>query len=254
MMHQLRLLVVAVQFLTRLPVPSLRDFEPAWITAAARWFPLVGAVVGAIGALVFVAGAAVWPAPLAALVSVAATVLLTGAFHEDGLADAADGLVGGTTRDRRLEIMKDSRIGTYGALALGIVLAVRVQTLATLPLAHAAAALIAVHAVARATAVVVMRVRPYAGDRAWAKVKPVADGVTTVEVTVAAVTALLATLPLAWLDPWGAVVAVAAGAAAATLLAAYATRSIGGWVGDTLGAGEQCAEAAFLLGAAAVVG
>ena len=252
MTHQLRLLVVAVQFLTRLPVPTLRDFDPAWTTAAARWFPLVGVLIGALGALVFVAGATVWPPSLAALVSVAATVLLTGAFHEDGLADAAAGLVGGTTRARRLEIMKDSRIGTYGALALLLVVGVRVQALASLPVTHAVAALVVAHAGGRAAAVVVMRRLPYAGDRDWAKVKPVADGVTPIEVVVAVATALLATLPLAWLDPRSALVAVAAGTVATALLAVRTARSIGGWVGDTLGAGEQCFEAACLLGVAAV--
>src|SRR5690606_41658926 len=122
MLRQLQLLLAATQFLTRLPTPSPRGFEPDWITRSTRYFPLVGQGVGAICALAWLGGSAIWRGAVAAVVAVGVGVVITGAFHEDGLADTADGLGGGQTPQRRLEIMKDSRIGAYGAAALVLVL------------------------------------------------------------------------------------------------------------------------------------
>jgi adenosylcobinamide-GDP ribazoletransferase len=119
MPRQLKLFFCALQFLTRLPVPSFVDFQSDWITRAARYYPLVGILVGAISAGVLLAGGQVWSGLLPALLAVAAGVLVTGGFHEDGLADTADGLGGGQAPARRLEIMKDSRVGTYGVLTHG---------------------------------------------------------------------------------------------------------------------------------------
>ncbi|MDA0744712.1 MAG: adenosylcobinamide-GDP ribazoletransferase, partial [Proteobacteria bacterium] len=150
--REARLFVCALQFLTRLPTPSLRDFQPEWIQQSARWFPLVGQVVGLIAAVILYGAAQVWSPWIAALLAVAAGVAMTGGFHEDGLADTADGLGGGQTRARRLEIMKDSRLGSYGALALGLTLALRVAALAMLVAVSpwmAAAALVASHGLGR---------------------------------------------------------------------------------------------------------
>ena len=115
--------VAAVQFLTRVPVRTKR---PSDLSAAVVWFPVVGALVGAaVGVVAAVLGEVV-PMPVAATVAVLAGVLLTGAFHEDGLADTADAIWGGWTRERRLEILKDPRHGTYGVAALAGSIVVRV--------------------------------------------------------------------------------------------------------------------------------
>src|SRR5574343_914935 len=114
-MHQLRLFFTALQFFTRLPIPSWVGFDAAWLNQAARYFPLVGVVVALIGAGVYGLAALLLPAPVATLLSTAATIYATGAFHEDGFADMCDGLGGGMRRQRVLEIMKDSRRGAYGA-------------------------------------------------------------------------------------------------------------------------------------------
>ncbi|MDP2874707.1 MAG: adenosylcobinamide-GDP ribazoletransferase, partial [Holophaga sp.] len=113
----MRSLIAAIRFLTRIPVPG-PDTHVEDISRAVGWFPLVGAGVGAATAGIFIAGLKLWPAPAAALLAVAAGLMLTGGFHEDGATDATDGLGGGWTRERVLEIMKDSRIGAYGAMAL----------------------------------------------------------------------------------------------------------------------------------------
>jgi adenosylcobinamide-GDP ribazoletransferase len=247
MPRQLALFLTAVQFLTRVPVPDLKDFQPDWTARSARYFPLVGAMVGLASGGVLIGASQLWTGVLPALLATAAGILITGAFHEDGLADAADGLGGGQTPERRLEIMKDSRVGTFGVLALGLAVALKVAALGQTPVTLVVFALIAAHAGGRGAAVLVMRLLPYAGDRASTKVKPVADGVTTVEVAVGLVFAMLALIPVALLAPVATAGALVVAAGAAVIMAVLAKRLIGGWVGDTLGATEQAFEIGFLV-------
>ena len=244
----LRLLVCAVQFLTRLPTPRLRGFEPDWTMRAARYYPLVGQLVGLICAAVLLAASRIWSGPLPAMLAVGGGALVTGGFHEDGLADTVDGLGGGGTREARLAIMKDSRIGTYGALALGLVVALRIAALASLPPWHAAAALLFAHGAARAAAVVVMAASPYVGDPAVAKLARPSRAVTAIEGVLAYLLSLWPAFLLGW---QGALAGLALAALSIALLARQASRLIGGHSGDVRGAVEQLAEAALLLGAAA---
>ena len=249
MPRQLKLFLCAVQFLTRVPTPSLPDFQPDWITRAARYYSLVGILVGAACAGVLLAAGQLWSGALPALLAVAAGVLITGGFHEDGLADTADGLGGGQTPPRRLEIMKDSRIGTYGVLALGLTLAIKVAALAALPLTTAALALVAAHGAGRVAAVVVMVLQRHVSDRADAKYKPAPEGVKRFELLI---TALLGLWPLALLGLPG-LVGAGVGAILAALLALTARRLIGGYTGDVLGGVEQACELGVLLGVSALL-
>lgn len=234
---------VAIQFLTRLAVPPLAGFEPSWMHRSLAYFPLAGAIVGAISGAVLMAASAVWDAPIAALLAIAAGCAATGCFHEDGLADAADGLGGGQTRERRLEIMRDSRIGTYGAVTLGLVLALKVAALSSLAPFDAALALVAVHAAARIAPVVASRVVPYGGDLVGAKVPPLTP--TNRRMAVAIAIGLLPCLVL--LPPQAAFLGLMAGSLAAAWLLASAKALIGGQTGDILGASEQMFETAMLL-------
>lgn len=247
--HEARLFVCAMQFLTRIPTPQLAEFRPEWIQQSARYYPLVGQVVGGLSALVLYGGAQVWSPWIAALLAVAAGVVLTGGFHEDGLADTADGLGGGLTRDRRLEIMKDSRLGSYGALALGLTLALRVAALAMLTQASplfAAVALLAAHGLGRAVAVGAMTVMPYGGDPGMAKEgRP--DRASAFGLTVAV---LIALWPLAFFSPVTGAGGVALGLLVGAVPAWLAWRLIGGRTGDVLGAVEQAFEVGFLLAVA----
>jgi adenosylcobinamide-GDP ribazoletransferase len=247
--RQFTLLLVAVQFLTRLPTPALQGFETGWISRSARYFPLVGEMVGAVCAGVFLAAGLVWPPWVAALLAVAVGVLVTGGFHEDGLADTADGLGGGQDPARRLEIMKDSRVGTYGVLALGLTLALKVAALAGLPSMFGAATLLAAHGAARGASVVAMRLLPYVGDMASAKWKPAPTGLGWGEVALALV---LAAWPLAFLPPGDAALGLALGGVLALGPALAARRLIGGQTGDVLGSIEQVFELGFVLGVAAL--
>src|SRR5688572_25313631 len=114
--------LLALGFFTRIPVPNLVDFQEADLNHAVKYFPLVGCIVGLIGVVAFYLAMQVFTHPIAVLISMAATIFATGAFHEDGLADSADGLGGGWERAQVLAIMQDSRLGTYGAIALFMVL------------------------------------------------------------------------------------------------------------------------------------
>jgi adenosylcobinamide-GDP ribazoletransferase len=239
----------AVRLLTIVPLPSEKSFEPDWLPRAAKYFPLVGLLIGALLAAVLLAASQAWSGLLPALLAVTAGVLLTGAFHEDGLADAADSL-GGRTPERRLAIMQDSRIGSYGTLALIASFALRVAALAALPPWLAAAALIAAHAGARCAGVLLINTVPYVADRVG-KIVQSDDPLRRHEVALACAFALAGFAPLlamAW--PAG-VTAALAGVVVAVIVARLAMRLLGGYTGDVAGAIEQLFEVAVLLAVAA---
>ena len=251
MLHELRLFCIAVQFLTRVPVPRRVGFEPDWLNQSARHFPAVGACVGAVAALVLWAASAVFPPAVAVGLSLAATLLLTGGFHEDGLADTCDALGGPVSRERALEIMKDSRIGSYGALGLLIVLGLKAAALTALPLALAIPATLLAHSASRAAAVLLIRWLPYAGDIAHAKAKPLAQRVSRAGASVAVAWPAAVALLLLWRAPAQAPLMVAGLVllSLATLASArWLQRRLGGYTGDALGATQQVTELLLLLG------
>ena len=225
-------LIGAFTLLTRLPVGRLAAQHPP--PGQCVWaYPLVGAATGAAGAAVMaLAMRAGLAQPLAALWALAATVLLTGALHEDGLADTADGFGGGRTTERKLAIMRDSRIGSYGALALGFSLALR-----ALPLAMTARpelALVLAGALGRGAMLLpLLLLRPARPDGLGAALTPSHSR---------AWTGLAITAALACAQPAAGLMALAAGLA----ITALARRQIGGYTGDVLGAAEQLAECAAL--------
>jgi len=256
--HELRLLGVALQFLTRVPV-RLGDFDPRWLNDSARHFPLVGALVGLFGAGVLWGASVLWPVPVAVLLSMAATVWLTGGFHEDGLADTCDGLGGSVSRERALAIMKDSRLGSYGALGLVLTLALKAAALSVVAGASiglATASLVLAHAASRACAVALMSTLPYAGDAGQAKTKPMARPTGPVALVVAAAWTVLVAASLALLLPaqFGVVrlaFTLLAAVAVALACAAWLRRRLGGYTGDALGATQQWTELAVYLASAA---
>lgn len=246
---ELGVFALAVQFLTRLPVPRGLAFSEGRLLRATRYYPAVGVIVGAIGAAVLLGAAAVLPWPVAVLLSMAATLLATGAFHEDGLADAMDGLGGGLTRERALEIMRDSRIGTYGTLALGLTLALKAAALMAFAPAQAAALVVLGHGLSRYAPVAVVARHPYAREKG---AKFVAPSISAAGHRVALATAVVLALALALaIGPGGALAALAGGALFAALIARAYLRRLGGYTGDCLGATQQMAELGLYLGALA---
>jgi adenosylcobinamide-GDP ribazoletransferase len=266
-MQALRHYLLAVQFFTRIPVTGrLADwvgFSPAMLRASAAHLPGVGWIAAAVAAGVYAAlHLALAPNPLAPAVAAVfctiATVLLTGGFHEDGLADVADGLGGSHERERALDIMKDSRIGAFGAMALVLALLAKASLLALLgahSLATAAAALVGGHVLSRLWPLFIVRSLPHVGDTARSKSKPLADQITRAALVVAVAWCLPA-LALAW--QWGfvapTIAALALSALAAAWMGRWFARRLQGFTGDCLGAAQQVGEIGFYLGAALALG
>lgn len=236
-------------FLTRFPVRIDGPVGMRDLADSVHLFPAVGALVGAAGAAALLLGHALGLPPLpCAVLALAATALLTGALHEDGLADTADGLGAGPDRVRALEIMRDSRIGSFGAVALVLTLMARASALAALggEPGLAAAALVAAGAVSRAAMPAVMFAQPSARASGLA-----AEAGRPEPARVAAAVLLGLAIGL-FLLPTPVAATAALGAAASSAVAAAALgRRFGGCTGDTLGAVQQVAEVAFLLGVVA---
>nr|WP_281386592.1 adenosylcobinamide-GDP ribazoletransferase [Jiangella mangrovi] len=238
----------AVAFLTRLPVGS-GPVGDAGLARAGAWFPLVGALVAGVGLAAWWAADWLLGSLAAAVVAVLATVIVTGALHEDGLADTADGLWGGRSPERRLEIMRDSRLGTYGALALAGDLLLRVAVLASAAggLADAARVLLAGHVLGRAAPLVLAAWLPPArtdGQGQRLGRLGVADAV------VAAVTVVVVIVLAGGL--WAPVL-VAAAAIPVLGLRRAARRRIGGVTGDVLGASAALVNLAVAIAVAALL-
>ncbi len=233
----------ALRFFTRLPVPAWVGHSSAALERATRYFPLVGLLVGALAALVFGLTSLVWPKTLAVLASMAVTIYLTGAFHEDGWSDMVDGFGGGWEKAQILAIMKDSRIGSFGAVALVMLLLVKFCALIELEAATLPLALIAGHTLSRFCAATLLRGLDYVRDEG--KSKPLATRIGWGELGLAGATALFALL---WLPLWPAVLGCLCAAFATLGLARQFKRQIGGYTGDCLGATQQLSEVAFYCG------
>ena len=239
-------LAAAARFLTRVPLDAFASAETGLLARSMRAFPLVGILVGLAGWAAFAVAAALGlPSTLAALLALATTVALTGALHEDGLADTADGLGGGTDRAGKLAIMRDSRSGAYGVLALVFSLALRAAALAVLTTPRVGAALIAAHTVSRAGLPIVMRwLEPARDDGLGASAGQPDDAAIGWCLAIGIVVALLC------LGFVSGLVGLLVAAASVVALAALARRQIGGYTGDILGAAQQIGEIAMLLTAA----
>lgn len=239
---------VGVMFLTRLPVPVGISHVEGRLARSAQYFPLIGVLVGVIAGGVFLLVAQVLPTYLAACLAVISGIIVTGALHEDGLADCADGLWGGTTRDRALEIMRDSRVGTYGACALIGSIGLRVMALFELQPEQGLIAMIIAHAVSRAMIPPVLVSGRHARTRGLAS--SVASGVSYPSAAMAVIIAFLIAL-LA--GPVAAMAVFAAAVLSSGVMLAILIRKLGGYTGDGLGAIQQCAEIAILLTLAGVL-
>lgn len=258
MRREAELLLLALQFLTRLPTPSA-PYSAERAAASLRYYPLVGALIGALAALVYAGAAALLPpGPLPAILAVAAAALLTGALHEDGLADTFDGVGGGRDRAAALEIMRDSRLGAFGALALMLALALKLGALAALAPAAAIAALVLGHSLSRLVCVLEIATNRYARATGAAEHVAAAPSVATLAIAAAGGGAVIAgamVFGAEALAPDGARDAVLAllGALTGLALGLLAMRrfyspKLGGYTGDTLGAAQQASEIGLYLG------
>ena len=277
MSQSIRHFLLAIQFFTRIPVTGrLADwvgFSPAMLRASAAHFPGVGVVVGAM-----VAGfsALMWAGlppsaftPLVvAVLGTVLSVMVTGGFHEDGLADVADGLGGSSDRDRALVIMKDSRVGAFGVLAVVLALLAKVSLLAligSVSLRWMLLGIFAAHVVSRTWPLLLIRLMPHVGDVAGSKSKPLADQISTGSLFTAGIWCFVALAPViiacgamdvGAVQGWdaAALLPLATALLASGLALAYMGRllwrRLQGFTGDGLGATQQVCEIAFYLGLA----
>jgi adenosylcobinamide-GDP ribazoletransferase len=233
-----------VSFLTRVPVGG--DIDERDVAASVAWFPFVGAAIGAASGVVYIGASRWWPSWVAAVLAIAASVLITGGFHEDGLGDTADAAGAASTGRDPQPVLKDPRMGAFGVIALVLTLLLRVGALASLAPHAGFFALVAAHALARGTSAVVVVLAPSAGaglGSSYAALTPRWRGVVA---WIAGVVVAVACLRLAG------IVAAAACALIAVAMAGWARRRLGGVSGDVLGAIEQFGEVATLLAAGAV--
>jgi adenosylcobinamide-GDP ribazoletransferase len=255
MKRRFTLFLVAIQFLTRLPVPPLDGFQPDWLARSARYFPLVGVLVGLISIGVWWLASLVFPPIVAVGSMIAASLLLTGAFHEDGFADVCDGFGGGRTRDAVLSIMKDSRIGAYGAIGIGMMLALKWVTLISLPRSALSLTVVSAHMISRWCAIGLIWWLPYVRADADAKSKPLAGSLGAGDWLMSGLLGTVGLLPMIWLgDPATGgprllvlLSAVAPALACVALAGAYFKARLGGYTGDCLGAAQQLSELVFML-------
>ena len=242
----MRSFAAAMGFLTRVPsgVHATGGVPPA---ASVPWFPVVGALVGGAVAGVYAAGTEVFPPLVAGLLGIGAGVLLTGALHEDGLADSADAFGGSHDRDSTLRILRDPRVGTYGAVAIALSVLTRGAGVASLQAWDALAALVAAHALSRAAAVGVLgAIEPAADDGLGATYGRLVGPVRAVAGVGIGVGIGVVALGLAGLG------AAALAGISAGWVASISRRRIGGVTGDVLGAIQQLAETLILLFATAL--
>jgi adenosylcobinamide-GDP ribazoletransferase len=240
---------LATGLLTRVPMPHRDGVMPLALARAQRAFPLVGAMIGAAVGLVDLALLKLGiPQLAAAALALGAGAALTGALHEDGLADVGDGFGGGSDRAGKLSIMRDSRLGTYGALVLLVGFAARLSALASLPVAAIVPGLVVAHALARAAIPVLAATMPFARDDGLGKSAGRPEPASAATAVVIAVVIALICLPIK-----AALLAVMITAAVAVAVAVLAWRQIGGVTGDVFGAAEQVAETAVLVARAAAL-
>jgi adenosylcobinamide-GDP ribazoletransferase len=252
---------VATQFLTRIPVASAAHFRPQWLSRSLRYFPLVGALVGLLNVAAWWLASRWFPPAVAVGLMLSASLLITGALHEDGFADACDGFGGGTSAEQTLAIMKDSRLGAYGAIGIFTLLGLKWAALTGLPPQRLPVVVLSAHVVSRWCAIALVWGLRYARPAEEGKSRPFAGALSAAEWSLSGLLGLLAVAIFALATGvLGAVLRSAAelaGLLAAGIVAgasaAYFRRRIGGYTGDCLGATQQLCELAFVLAALAVL-
>jgi adenosylcobinamide-GDP ribazoletransferase len=243
MKKELRIFFTAIMFLTRLPVPRTTDHSADYLRQAPRYFPAVGWIVGGLSSLAFWVFGRFVSVDIGILAAMITGLLVTGCFHEDGFADVCDGMGGGWTKEKILLIMKDSRIGAYGAIGLISILAAKFLLLKELP--FFIPVVVAAHSVSRLMPVLAMKGGVYAADPDQSKGRPLAGA--SVSRTSVAVAVILGLAPFVWL-PWYFPVVVIPALAVTYGMYRWFFKWIGGYTGDCLGAIQQVTEITVYLG------
>ena len=251
MKNEIKIFFTALMFYSRIPCPKDIDHSPEYINKATRYFPLIGWIIGGISFVVFFLSVLLFDSSIAIILSLIAGVLTTGAFHEDGLADVVDGFGGGWTKQRILEIMKDSRVGAYGAISVALVVLLKYAALNTLTNTFSESATIGLmfisyHSLARFTAMNLIFTSSYSRDNQTSKVKPIAKSFGFPEIFGGYFFGLLPLFVLSWFN-WKFILTLAPLFVLYLFSKNYFEKKIDGYTGDCLGAVEQLAECVCLL-------
>lgn len=249
MKKELQIFLTAVMFYTRIPVPRWVNHDAVYLNKATKYFPLIGWMAGAVASLVFIGANYLFNPPIAILLSMAFSVLLTGAFHEDGFADVCDGFGGGWTKEKILLIMKDSRVGAYGVIGLIFMLSMKFYLLQSFSIAQLPFILIAAHALSRWAASTFILTHQYVRENEDSKAKPVAKQFLTSHFLIAS---LFGILPLLLFKNPYAFLLIIPVYLMKIYLGWYFKKWIGGYTGDCLGATQQLCEITFYLSVLAV--
>jgi adenosylcobinamide-GDP ribazoletransferase len=240
---QLSLLLLAISFFTRIYVPLPEKISASQLNQASRYFALVGLLLGVLCALVYLLSVEFLPKNIAIVITMAASLLLTGAFHEDGWADVWDGFGGGWSIEQKLNIMKDSRLGTYGAASLVIILLLKFQAL--MALASPVMALILANTLSRVVATSLIFDMAYVTEDATSKVKPIAQSLSVKSLVILLITGLIVSMYYLSLEEC--IVLLLVLMLFRGLLVTWFKRQLGGYTGDCLGAAQQSSEIIIYL-------
>jgi adenosylcobinamide-GDP ribazoletransferase len=244
MKREIQVFLTAVQFYTRIPCPAWLTYSDEYLNKATRYFPLIGWLVGGIAAGIFWLCSQVFPLSISLLLSMLSSIWVTGAFHEDGLADVCDGFGGGWTAPRILEIMKDSRVGTYGVVGLVSVLALKYFSLEAMPKYIIPFALLAGHSSSRFMAITILYSYSYVRANEDSKAKPVAKQLSRKDLLIAGVWGFV---PLFLFRELAIFLALLPLFGIRWYLGRFFNKWISGYTGDCLGATQQITEVVFYL-------
>lgn len=244
MKNELKIFFTALMFYTRIPVPKSTGFSSDNLNKATRYFPLIGIIVGGIGAIVFFAVYQLLSINIAVLASISSMILLTGAFHEDALSDFCDGFGGGYTKDKILLIMKDSRIGVYGAVGLIILLLSKFILLVEFNPIQIPIIIIVAHALSRINPVILIFTSKYVADESTSKSKPIGHKSSLTSLIIALIIGML---PLLFISPIVIPFIILVQGIVLIYFRYYIHKHLGGYTGDVLGALQQISEVSFYL-------
>lgn len=244
MKKEVHIFFTALMFFTRIPCPKWVNHDSAYLKKSARYFSLVGIIVGSISALVFYGVSFILPIEIAILLSMVTSVYTTGAFHEDGFADVCDGFGGGWTKEKILLIMKDSTLGTYGVIGLGLLLAIKFSALREIPIHFIPLVIISGHSLSRFIATTLIYTHPYVRDTDDSKAKPAAKDVS---LNIVIISGLFGIAPLLFFKTPLLFLTLIPMYASKVYLGAKFKKWLGGQTGDCTGAVQQLSEVIFYL-------
>lgn len=250
MRKEIRIFFTALMFFTRIPCPKWVDHSEEYLNKSSRYFPLMGWIVGGISAIVYVGCSYLFPIPLAVLLSMVASIYVTGAFHEDGLADVCDGFGGGWTKEKIMDIMKDSRVGAFGVIGIVLTLLIKYTALTSMPaysLGFMPLMLIAGHSISRFFAVTFLMTHEYARIEG-SKAKPLATKLSPKDFIVSMLFGLIPLMLFAmYLKRYEVLLLIIPQLIVKYLLGRFFKKWIGGYTGDCLGATQQICEVVFYI-------